>query len=261
MRDADGQPSKASPAWLGHVAFAAGSRAQRFAIFMFSLAGIPPLLGFLGEVRQVFDAAVHAGLFRFAAVGIAASVIGAFYYLKIVKTMYFDEPARAFSGRSYRRRSDRGCRAGRLTAAAISPLGWPLLGLSRGLHRFCREGAVLTATIRTVAETGSTNMDVAELARSGASEGLWLRAERQTSGKGRQGKAWDSLRPAISTSRRWSACGPASLHPRRWHWSRRSRSKRLYRCSGVQSMLKWPNDLLLDGAKLSGILLERVGMQ
>src|SRR5436305_13216578 len=48
------------------------------------------------------------------------------------------------------------------------------------------------AQIHTVAETGSTNDDVAALAREAAPEGLWLRAERQTGGKGRQGKAWQS---------------------------------------------------------------------
>ncbi len=63
-----------------------------FAIFMFSLAGIPPLFGFYGKL-VVFNAAIAAGLFPLAVIGIGASVIGAFYYLKVVKTMYFDEPA------------------------------------------------------------------------------------------------------------------------------------------------------------------------
>jgi NADH-quinone oxidoreductase subunit N len=58
---------------------------------MFSLAGIPPLFGFWGKLA-VFNAAVAAGLLPLAVIGIAASVIGAFYYLKIVKLMYFDEP-------------------------------------------------------------------------------------------------------------------------------------------------------------------------
>lgn len=66
--------------------------AAALAIFMFSLAGIPPLFGFWGKFL-VFDAAVAAGLLPLAAFGIAASVIGAFYYLKIIKTMYFDAPA------------------------------------------------------------------------------------------------------------------------------------------------------------------------
>lgn len=70
--------------------------AAALAIFMFSLAGIPPLLGFWAKF-VVFDAAVAAGFWPLAALGIAASVIGAFYYIKIVKIMYFDEPAPAFA--------------------------------------------------------------------------------------------------------------------------------------------------------------------
>lgn len=62
------------------------------AAMMLSLAGIPPLFGFWGKF-VVFQAAVEADLLVLAAIGIAASVIGAFYYLKIVKIMYFDEPA------------------------------------------------------------------------------------------------------------------------------------------------------------------------
>ncbi len=60
-------------------------------ILMFSLAGIPPLFGFWGKF-VVFQAAVEADLIALAAIGIAASVIGAFYYLKFVKVMFFDEP-------------------------------------------------------------------------------------------------------------------------------------------------------------------------
>jgi NADH-quinone oxidoreductase subunit N len=70
--------------------------AAALAIFMFSLAGIPPLFGFWGKFL-VFDAAVAAGLLPLAAFGIAASVIGAFYYLKIIKTMYFDAPAAPYA--------------------------------------------------------------------------------------------------------------------------------------------------------------------
>jgi len=66
---------------------------------MFSLAGIPPLFGFWGKF-VVFQAAVEADLIALAALGIAASVIGAFYYIKIVKIMFFDEPADTVRGRS-----------------------------------------------------------------------------------------------------------------------------------------------------------------
>jgi NADH-quinone oxidoreductase subunit N len=64
-------------------------------MLMFSLAGIPPLAGFFGKLF-VFMAAVKAGLWMLAVLGVLASVVGAFYYLRIVKTIYFDEPAPAF---------------------------------------------------------------------------------------------------------------------------------------------------------------------
>jgi NADH-quinone oxidoreductase subunit N len=64
-------------------------------IFMFSMAGIPPLAGFFGKF-YVFLAAVDAGLYPLAVVGVLTSVVGAFYYLRIVKIMYFDEPAERF---------------------------------------------------------------------------------------------------------------------------------------------------------------------
>jgi len=65
------------------------------AMLMFSMAGIPPLAGFFAKF-YVFAAAVNAGLAWLAVIGVVASVIAAFYYLRIVKVMYFDEPADAF---------------------------------------------------------------------------------------------------------------------------------------------------------------------
>ncbi|MGI9484595.1 MAG: NADH-quinone oxidoreductase subunit NuoN [Geminicoccaceae bacterium] len=64
--------------------------AGAIAVFMFSLAGIPPLAGFFGKF-YVFMAAVNAGLVPVAIIGVVASVVGAFYYLRIVKIMFFDE--------------------------------------------------------------------------------------------------------------------------------------------------------------------------
>jgi NADH-quinone oxidoreductase subunit N len=66
-----------------------------FAVFMLSLAGIPPLAGFFAKF-YVFLAAIQAHLYGPAIIGVLASVIGAYYYLRIVKIMYFDEPAPAF---------------------------------------------------------------------------------------------------------------------------------------------------------------------
>lgn len=113
--------------------------------------------------------------------------------------------------------------------------------------------------ILTVAETGSTNDDLRELAREGIAEGTWLRAERQTAGRGRQGRGWESpagnLYASTVVRLRADDPPPASLAlvagVALWdaiadHLPDRGRLK-----------LKWPNDLMLDGAKLSGILLER----
>jgi NADH-quinone oxidoreductase subunit N len=65
------------------------------AMLLFSLAGVPPLAGFFAKF-YVFLAAIKAGLFTLAVVGVVMSVVGAYYYLVIVKIMYFDEPARRF---------------------------------------------------------------------------------------------------------------------------------------------------------------------
>jgi NADH-quinone oxidoreductase subunit N len=71
-----------------------------FAMLLFSLAGIPPLAGFFAKF-YVFLAAIKAGLFTLAVIGVVTSVVGAYYYLAIVKTMYFDEPAKPFEPMPY----------------------------------------------------------------------------------------------------------------------------------------------------------------
>ena len=65
------------------------------ALLLFSLAGIPPLAGFFAKF-YVFLAAIHAGLYALAVIGVLLSVVGAYYYLRIVKLMYFDAPAERF---------------------------------------------------------------------------------------------------------------------------------------------------------------------
>lgn len=69
--------------------------AAALCIFMFSMAGIPPLAGFLSKL-YVFMAAIDAGLYPLAVIGVVTSVVGAFYYLRIVKLMYFDEATGVF---------------------------------------------------------------------------------------------------------------------------------------------------------------------
>jgi len=72
--------------------------AAALAIAMFSMAGIPPLAGFFGKL-YVFLAAVSAGLYALAVIGVLASVVSAFYYLRIVKIMYFDAAGAGFDKR------------------------------------------------------------------------------------------------------------------------------------------------------------------
>ncbi|MBO9517372.1 MAG: NADH-quinone oxidoreductase subunit NuoN [Porphyrobacter sp.] len=98
MRAEDGTPIEGI-ADLAGLSRTRPALAWCLAMLMFSLAGIPPLFGFWGKF-VVFQAAVQANLIALAAIGIAASVIGAFYYIKIVKIMFFDEPADTIRGKS-----------------------------------------------------------------------------------------------------------------------------------------------------------------
>lgn len=114
--------------------------------------------------------------------------------------------------------------------------------------------------IRTVAHTGSTNDDLASLAREGAPEGVWLRAGRQSGGRGRQGREWHSppgnlyastlvrLRPGDPPAPTLALVAAVALYE----------VASALVVAGVAIEIKWPNDLLVAGAKLSGILLERI---
>jgi NADH-quinone oxidoreductase subunit N len=72
--------------------------ALAMAVFMFSMAGIPPLSGFFGKL-YVFLAAVQGGMWTLAVIGVLTSVVGAYYYLRVVKVMYFDAPNAPFDPR------------------------------------------------------------------------------------------------------------------------------------------------------------------
>jgi len=143
----------------------------------------------------------------------------------------------------------------RLTPAAGSPLDAAALKAA-----LVRPGS-LWRDVSVLAETCSTNEDLLAAARRGAPEGTVLVAELQTAGRGRMGRTWVSvpgtaltfsvlLRPvaAAPASKGWVpllaglavACALRSL-------------------AGVDARLKWPNDVLVNGAKLAGILAEQAG--
>jgi NADH-quinone oxidoreductase subunit N len=91
LRDGDGQMVESIPAYAGLSKRQPGLAAA-MAVFLFSLAAIPPLFGFWPKYL-VFEAAVNANLVPLAVIGVIVSVIGAFYYIAIIKTMYFDDEA------------------------------------------------------------------------------------------------------------------------------------------------------------------------
>lgn len=97
------------------------------------------------------------------------------------------------------------------------------------------------------------------LAGQGVAEGTWLRAERQTGGRGRMGRSWES--PAgnlfCSTLVRLRAGDPAP-HSLALVAANAVHAVVAPLCAG-QARIKWPNDVLVDGAKIAGILLERAG--
>ena len=97
-------------------------------LIMFSLAGIPPLMGFYGKL-VIFQAAVEADLIALAAIGIAASVIGAFYYLKFIKVMFFDEPVGRVQGKG----NTAQWALLAIATLAISPFAWLVTGWIAGL--------------------------------------------------------------------------------------------------------------------------------
>jgi NADH-quinone oxidoreductase subunit N len=122
MRDKEGRPVE-TIASLSGLAQTRPAYAAAIAIFMFSLAGIPPLFGFWPKL-VVFQAAIASGYVSLAVAGIIGTVVGAYYYLKIVKVMYMDEPAEPYA----RPRQPLQGMLILLAALLVSPLGYLLIG-------------------------------------------------------------------------------------------------------------------------------------
>jgi len=112
----------------------------------------------------------------------------------------------------------------------------------------------------TIAQTGSTNADMKARAASGACEGFWLRAENQTGGVGRLGRKWESPKGNLFCSSlveiRAGDPAPASLS---FVASLAVFDTIRHHLPSTEIRLKWPNDVIVSGAKICGILLERAG--
>jgi NADH-quinone oxidoreductase subunit N len=122
MRGKDGRPLESLDSLSGLSQSRPGFAAA-MAIFMFSLAGVPPLFGFWPKLL-VFRAAVDAGLVALAVAGILGTVVGAYYYLRIVKIMYFEEaPSKLVRPRQPLERL-----LILVAALIVSPLGYLLIG-------------------------------------------------------------------------------------------------------------------------------------
>ncbi|MCW2798263.1 MAG: biotin--acetyl-CoA-carboxylase ligase [Nocardioides sp.] len=112
--------------------------------------------------------------------------------------------------------------------------------------------------MEVVEEAPSTNALVAERARAGAAEGLVVVAEHQTAGRGRLDRSWET--PARSALTQSLLLRP-TIQPADWPWlpllSGYAVAKAL-RAEGIAADVKWPNDVLVRGRKVAGILVERV---
>jgi BirA family biotin operon repressor/biotin-[acetyl-CoA-carboxylase] ligase len=121
-------------------------------------------------------------------------------------------------------------------------------------------GALWT-DLRVVAETGSTSSDVLALARAGAPEGLVIAAETQTAGRGRQGRTWRSVPGASLTFSALLRPRPVPPPARGWVplLAGVAVATAVRELTGIGTVLKWPNDVLVGESKLAGILAEQDG--
>jgi hypothetical protein len=185
-------------------------------------------------------------------------VVGAYYYLRIIKVMFLDDPvAPVRSCRGADRLGDG--RHGDLHLPRLPrfPVAVPRHGAGRGA-RFLRAMIPTGWSVVTLDTVGSTNDEAMARAEAGAPEGTVIRALRQEAGRGRRGRGWDSppgnvysstiLRPPVPPAQAAQLSFVTAL-------AVADMAAPLIG-AGHHVAIKWPNDVLVDDAKISGILLE-----
>jgi len=122
------------------------------------------------------------------------------------------------------------------------------------------EPGALWQTLDVVAETGSTNADLAARARAGEAAGAVLITDFQSAGRGRLGRTWTA--PPGTSIAMSVLVHPHDVETTRWTWlpllAGMAVVEALRRAAEAHAVLKWPNDVLVDGRKICGILAERV---
>jgi len=132
---------------------------------------------------------------------------------------------------------------------------------ARALERALLVPGGLWRRLAVKEQTGSTNADVADAARSGAAEGLIVVAEQQVAGRGRRDRVWVSpARAGLTVS---VLLRPVEVPQRHWAWlpllAGVAVRDAVHRIAEVDAALKWPNDLLVADGKAAGILAEVTG--
>jgi BirA family biotin operon repressor/biotin-[acetyl-CoA-carboxylase] ligase len=122
-------------------------------------------------------------------------------------------------------------------------------------------GSNVWTSFSSLLDTGSTNADLAAAARLGAPSGVVMVADHQRAGRGRFNRRWEAP-PGSSLALSVLLRPPAAVPPARWMWlpliTGLAVAAGLRRAAGVDARVKWPNDVLIEGRKVCGILAERV---